>query len=379
MVAICFGSCVAGLFIGLIFSLLFVACDGGWKKALPSIFATGANGAGLWGVFELYNITDYTQVFVSIGVLGLSFVLTFVVCMLVMCLVLKDKDDKYVPKIRDILLGQKQYIQQYYDKRAKEIDEKLNIPILEKRENDVTQRELQLNAQREVFQRDKEEFAKLTADKLKITLPEHKELVITKEFLDVLPSHVDDLAAFIEGIKKETHSFLKKHNTVSYDDLKVYLTLIAIQVLSHLFAKGAKDVRVHFRCFDEKKNGYGKLVSVIGGKESKRDLTFIPYDKANMIKKSFECKRALIKSHNIEYDYVSNNSTMWTEYMTGAFYNITRGGKPCLSFGISVKNAARFKNVFNFLSYCKFETYLQDVIEQFDERYKIETILYPDS
>ena len=376
MVAICFGSCVAGLLIGLIFSLLFIVCDGGWKKMLPSIFVTGANSAGLWGVFELYNITDYTQIFVSIGVLGLSFVLTFVVFMLVMCLILKDKDDKYVPRIRDILLGQKQYIQQYYEKRAKEIDERLNMPTLTKRENDVTQRELQLNAQQEVFQRDKEEFAKLTADKLKITLPEHKELVITKEFLDVLPSHVDDLAAFIEGIKKETHTFLKKHHAITHDDLKVYLTLIAIQILEHLFAKGAKDVRVHFRCFDEKKNGYGKLVSVIGGKESKRDLTFIPYDKANMIKKSFECKRALIKSHNIDYDYVSNNSTTWTEYMTGAFYNITRDGKPCLSFGISVKNAARFKNVFNFLSYCKFETYLQDVIEQFNDCYDIEAILY---
>ena len=77
-----------------------------------------------------------------------------------------------------------------------------------------------------------------------------------------------------------------------------------------------------------------------------------------------------------EYDFIGNNSTTWTEYMTGTFYNITRNKKPCLSFGISVKNATKYKNLLNFLNYCKFESYIQDIIEKFDEKYCIETILY---
>ena len=376
MVAICFGSIGLGLLVGFIFSLLFITFDTGWKKTLSAIFASGASGVGLWGVYEKYGINDYTQVFTSIGIFSLFFLLTFIVFMAVLCRIMRDKDDKDVLRIRDILLGQKSYIQKYYEKRAREIDEKLNIPALEKRESDVALREQHLNAQREVFEREKEDFSKLTEGKLKIKLPEKKNLTVTKEFLDLFPSYVDGLAAFIEGIKKETALFLDNHDKVTSDDLKVFLTLISIQILEHLFGKGSKDVRVHFRFYDEKKNGYKKLVSVIGDKESKRDLTFIPYDKANMIKKSFECKRALIKSHNIDYDYVGNNSTTWTEYMTGAFYNITRENKPCLSFGISVENAAKFKNQFNFLNYCKFESFLQDIVEQFDECYDIEAILY---
>lgn len=117
---------------------------------------------------------------------------------------------------------------------------------------------------------------------------------------------------------------------------------------------------------------------MVASKEYKRELTFIPCNRANMIMKSFECRRALIKSHNIEYDYDGANSTTWTEYMTGAFYNITTNGKPCISFGISVKNATKYKHLFNFLNYCKFESYLQEVIEQLNECHSIETILYGD-
>ena len=298
--------------------------------------------------------------------------------MVILCKIMRDKDDQDILRIRDILLGQKHYIQKYYEKRSREIDEKLNVPALEKRENDVAVREQHLIAQREVFEREKDDFNKLTEGKLKIKLPEKKNITVTKEFLDLLPSYVDGLASFIEGIKEETKLFVDNHNAVNHDDLKVYLTLISIQILEHLFGKGVKDVRVHFRYYDERKCGYNKLVSVIGDKESKRDLTFIPYEKANMIIKSFECKRALIKSHNIDYDYVGNNSTTWTEYMTGAFYNITRHNKPCLSFGISVKNAAKYKNLFNFLNYCQIESYLQEIIEQFDDCYNIEAILYTD-
>ena len=64
--------------------------------------------------------------------------------------------------------------------------------------------------------------------------------------------------------------------------------------------------------------------------------------------------------------------------MTGAFYNITKDGKPCISFGISVKNATKYKHLFNFLNYCKFESYLQEVLEQFNYEYPIATILYSD-
>lgn len=376
MGAICFGNFGLGLIVGLIFSLLFVSFDKSWKKILSTVLAFGTSGIGLWAIYDKYGITDYVTAFTAIGIFSFSFLSAFIVFMIIMCKIMRDKDDKDVLRIRDIILGQKRYIEKYYQKREKEIDEKLNIPALEQREKSVSLREQHCAAQFEILERDKEELNKLTEKKLRIRLPEKKNLVVTKEFLDLFPSYVDNLSSFIEGIRTETELFLDSHSSINIEELKVFLVILSLQTIEQLFGKDAKDVRVHFRYYNESKQGFSKLVSVIGAKESARDLTFIPRNKANMIMKSFECKRALIKSHNIEYDYTGNNNTTWTEYMTGAFYNITRAGNPSLSFGISVKNAAKFKHLFNFLNYCKFESYLQEVIEQLDERNPIETILY---
>lgn len=376
MISLCFGSAGIGVALGLIFSLLFVAFDTGWKKMLSSIFVSGTGGTGIWMFYEKCSITESSEIFVSIGTLFFSFAIIFIVFMLIMCKIIKDKDDKDIIRIRDIILGQKKYIEKYYEKREKDIDERLNIPSLEKREKELQVKEQHLATQIELIDKEKEEIAKLTQGKLKIKLPENKNITVTKEFLDLFPSYVEGLSMFIEGIKSETDVFIESHETANCNDFKVFLKLLSIHVSEHLFGKGARDVRVHFRYYDEQKNGYEKFISTIGDRENTKHMTFIPYDKANMIIKSFECKRGLIKSHNIDYDFVGNNSTTWTEYITVTFYNITRMNIPCLSFGISVKNATKFKNLFNFLNYCKFETYLQDVIEQFDEKYCIESILY---
>lgn len=84
----------------------------------------------------------------------------------------------------------------------------------------------------------------------------------------------------------------------------------------------------------------------------------------------------IIKSYNIEYDYEANNRTIWTEYITFTFYNIKKEELPCLSFGISVKNNAKYRYLFCFLNYCKFEAVLQEVVEQFNEKFDISKVLY---
>lgn len=379
MGASCFFGGTFGLVAGVIFSLLFVSFDAGWKKIISGIFSIGVGGGGLWEIYERYQVTDSSTIFTSMGCLCASFLIAFIIFLFIMCKIIKDNDDKDVLRIRDILLGQKKYIEAYYKQREKEIDDKLNIPVLEKREQDVSKRELLCDAKLESLERDREELDKLTDNKLKIKLPEKKNLVVTKEFLDLFPSYVENLGEFIHGINSETKLFLENHeDCMTYEDLRVFLTLLSLQILAHLFHKNATDVRVHFRYYDKEKDGFKKLTSMVASKEYKRELTFIPCNRANMIMKSFECRRALIKSHNIEYDYDGANSTTWTEYMTGAFYNITTNGKPCISFGISVKNATKYKHLFNFLNYCKFESYLQEVIEQLNECHNIETILYGD-
>ncbi|MBR5313288.1 MAG: hypothetical protein IKU40_10455 [Clostridia bacterium] len=382
MFVYCFGNVALGLVVGLIFSLLFVSCDAGWKKILSLIGSTGVSGGGLFTFYSEHGFSK-EEILISLGCICCAYILMFFAFLFFMCKIMKDKDDKDILRIRDIMLGQRNYIKKYYEKREKEIDTKLNIEELEKRENEITKREEEcsiteqrLILEKEELEKDRDDFDSLTQDKLKVNLPVNKKLIITRGFLEVLPSYVERLSSFIEGINRDTELFFGEHETVSYEDFKVFCFLIAVQIQEQLFGKNNKDVRVHFRCYDKNKKGYVKFISVINGKENGRQLTVIPYDKANMIKKSYECKRALIKSHNMKYHYESKNSTTWTEYMTGTFYNITCNSIPCFSFGISVKNATVYRDLFNFLNYCKFETYVYEVIEKFNEKYCIETILY---
>lgn len=118
------------------------------------------------------------------------------------------------------------------------------------------------------------------------------------------------------------------------------------------------------------------MIAIVGKKVEENSMTFIPYEDDNMIIKSFECKRALIKSINIEYDYQSNNYKVWKDYMTYTFYNLEIDNKPFLSFGISVKNEVRYKKLFYFINYIRFEDYLQDSIEVIDKKFDIKNILY---
>ena len=382
MIAICFGSIGLGLIIGLVFTLSYISLDSNWKKFITFFATTGLSGTGVFFIYDHLEITDITTIFVSLGCLCISCLVFFIVFMILMCKIIKDKDNDNTIRIRDILLGQKAYITKYYEQRCNEIDAKLNIPQLEERERTISQNEQRYNEKREQLERKITQFNKDTSSKLKIKLPEKKNLVVTKEFLDLSPSYVDNFSSFINGIREETKLFLSHHNStgtkIKLDDFKAFLYLLTIQVFEHLFSKNSRDVRVHFRYYNEEKNGYDKLSAHVGGKEYNRELTFIPYDKANMIIKSFECKRALIKSYNLDYNYESKNNTTWTEYMTFTFYNITRNNKPCLSFGISVKNSTRYRNLFNFLNYCKFESYLQESIERIDESYSIESLIYGD-
>lgn len=368
-----------GLVSGVLFSLLLVSFDKGWKKFASAFLSLVLGGGSLWKAFDIFQVKEQAAVLTSIGFFFLFFLLAFVVFLFIFCIIIKDKHNKDVLRIRDILLGQKNYIEAYYKRRIQEIDNTLNIPALEKRENDVRQRELCCTAIRETLEREKEEFEKSTKKALKVRLPEKKKLVVTKEFLEMFPSYVENLGECIHGINSETKLFLEEHTgQLTYEDLCVYLRLLSMQIFGHLFRSNAKDVRVHFRYYDIKKNGFVKLVSNVASQDCNRDLTFIPCDKPNMIMKSFECRRALIKSYNIDYHYDGKNSTTWTEYMTGAFYNITKNGKPCLSFGISVKSAAKYRHLFNFLNFCKFESYLQEVIEELNYAHSIEAILYQD-
>lgn len=141
--SICYA--LIGGVIGAIFALLFINFDKSWKKILSFLFGIGGSGSLIAICSDYFEITNQTMKFWTTTSLCFMFLFSFFIMMAIMCKLIKDKDDTDIIRIRDILLGQKSYIDKYYEKRASEIDAKLGIPLLEEREKKVSEREHILN------------------------------------------------------------------------------------------------------------------------------------------------------------------------------------------------------------------------------------------
>lgn len=373
--AICFG--VIGIFISFIFTLLMINFDAKYKLLLQTLVGVGGNGLSLFGMFNLFSVQDSNMKF--------AFTISFFVCfligvffmMFIMCKLIKDKDDNDVLRIRDILLGQKSYIQKYYKQREKEIDNKLNIPMLEERERIIKQKEDSIINERKFLEEEEQRINELGKKKIALILPENRKITITEKFISVLPSYIGDFSRCVNAIRNTTEKMIddaQKDSSYNVQDLSTFLMNIIMLISNYLFGK-SNDIRIHFRIYDESTKMYEKFVAIEGDKLSTKNMTPIPFE-GSMIQKSFNCKRALIKSINSDFDYQSNNNQKWKDYMTYTFYNITRDGRPILSFGISVKNENRFKDIFYFLNFVEIDTFLNEIMESINEKVILEDVLY---
>lgn len=363
---------IIGTVIGVIFSLLYINFDKTWIKIVSSLLSIGGSVGFLVAADNFFVISEQNMKFWTASSLYAMFLLSFCVMMVITCKLIKDKDDADILRIRDILLGQKSYIDKYYKKREAEIESQL--PDLELREEEVINKEKELAGKQTYIESELNKLKQLSNKRIKIVLPRDKDIIINKEFVELMPSYIADVAICISNLKRETEELLERDN-FNLNNFKSYLILISTYIAQDFFGGKSNDIRIHFRYYNEQSEKYEKLVAIIGAKIVNKNMTPIPY-KNSMIQESFECKRAVIKSINSEHDFQSNNYTIWKDYMTYSFYNLKRNEKPFLTFGISVKNEVRFKNLFYFLNYFGLEVYLEEYIDQIDEQFNIEKILY---
>lgn len=158
------------------------------------------------------------------------------------------------------------------------------------------------------------------------------------------------------------------------ETLQAVLTNICVSVMAILFGNSTQ-VRTHFRKYNNDTDQYELFVG-IEGDGFIDSLTPIPYEDS-MIGQSDNCHQALIKSLNAEATkYNGKNNTIWKDYMTYAFYSLRLNDRPILSFGISVKNEKRYKELFRFLNYAKFENYLNKNLMKLNCITSIESVLY---
>lgn len=343
-----------------------------------------SSGSIVFIFHKYFDVVDQNMKLWSTSAFYLSFMICLLMTLYAMCMLIKDKNDKDMLRIRDILLGQKDYILSYYKMRKAQIDEKLKIPLLESREKKVKEQEEALLLEKEHIERNRAVIQKMGKRKIKIVLPDHKDIYINQEFIDKMPAFFDAFSNCISSFDQYTQNEINDLKTLDLkaEDVRVrfeaFLINIETNVLSSLFGNSSQ-VRVHFRKYNREKKEF-EVVSAITGKEGKpifvSHLTPIPY-KDSMIEKSFECKRAIIKSINASSTrYNGVNSAVWQDYMTYTFYNICHQNVPCLSFGISVKNEENYRDLFYFLNYAKFENYLSSCLERFNDIVNISDIFF---
>ncbi len=274
---ICF--VVIGALIAFLFTLLMVNFDGKWKLLLEGFLGIGGNGIALVGLFDLFSVEEQNMRFAFTTALICGFLVSVVIMLRIMCYVIKDKDDKDILRIRDILLGQKSYIEKYYEQRMTEIDNRLNIPLLLEREQKVEQRERAVREEEKYLSAEADRVAELGNKKLKINLPADKKITLTERFVSLLPSYIGDFSRYINGMNNNTELFLIKGNSVKYnmEDLKTYLLSFLMVMSAYIFGK-SNDIRVHFRYYNEETEKYEMLMSVVGNSVSDKSMTPIPFE-----------------------------------------------------------------------------------------------------
>lgn len=369
-----------GAFLAFFFVLYYINGDGKWKVLFEAIIGLGGNVGIIYALDKLIPNQDDTIRMYSIASCFASFLIITAILLIVVSFVIKNRrndDATEIIRLRDIMLGQYSFIKAYYESRMIEINNKLEIPKLEAREAAIRKGEAQLEETRTYIENELENLAKVGNKKLKLKLPDNKTVSLNHEYIDTMPSYIADTINCISDIKSCTDSFLTKpKEAIDVSAIKSYLCSIATYISSDLFGGTKTDARIHFRIYDRDANGYVKFVAIMGSKLMANDMTVIPYNDDNMIKKSFECKRALIKSINSTYDYKSDNYRIWQDYMTYTFYGLMYEDKPFLSFGISIKNAERYKKALHFVNYFRLENFLQENIERVNDSINIAAILY---
>lgn len=395
-----FANCAVGAVVALFFVLFYLngEASGNLKLAIEAIIGIGGNGALAWVVFAFIPEDEPNVRLVGLACCYAAFLVVTGILLCIFAFVIKDRDANSVIRLRDIFLGQYSFVKKHYEQRAQEIDNKLNIESLKRRENTVEQRENAV-AQRENKVSSAEKYIadelarieRLGKKRLRINLPENRNVTLSQDYISTMPSYIADFFACIQHIHTVTEDLLKEiadsneenseGNTKKIDipeRIHTYFLTIAGHISADLFGGNSSDARIHFRIYNRKNDGYEKYLALMGSDTNVlfQPMTFIPYGKTNMIARSYECRRALIMSLNSGHHFEGNNHKVWKEYLTYTFTNLLIDEKPFLSFGISIKAVDRYKKNLHLINYFRLEAFLQNNIERVHNAVNLASIFY---
>lgn len=370
-----------GIVLALFFVIYYINGNGKAKIFFEFLLGLGGNAGAIFVLYRTFKIEDTTVNLFSMASCFFSFIGATIIFVIIFAHMIKDKenDKKPVIRLRDIIVGQTFWVKEFRDRRMKEIDDVLDYDKLKQKEQLLEHQEQEIIIKNRLLKDETERIEQIGNKKVRLNLPEKSSITLTKDFVEVMPSYFKDVVRCISEMNTLEQEYLSIVNAenMNINNVISYLYALSTAISSNIFNNNSGDIRIHFRYYDKDKCGYVKLAAIKGNQIFVQDMTFIPYDKENMINKSYECKRALIKSINCSHDYKSDNNALWKDYLTYTFYNLKIGTIPYLSFGISLKNDTRYKNLFYFLNYIAFfEEYLQEKMETLNNNYNLEYILY---
>lgn len=367
-----------GIVLAWFFVIYYINGSGKAKVFLDILLGLGGNAGAIFILHTTFKIEDTTTNLLSIASCFFSFMVATIGFLIVLANTIKDNenDKKQIIRLRDIIIGQTSWVKEFRDLRMKEIDGILDYETLKKREEIISQQESIISDKQKFLDEEFKRLDEIGKQKVRMSLPEKSNITVSKEFIDLMPSYFKDVVRCITEMNTLEQEYLENAEEFNINTVKSYLYALASSISSNIFGNNSVDIRIHFRYYNKEKQGYDKLIAIRGNQIISQNMTFIPYSEDNMIVKSYECKRALIKSINYLHDFQSDNHVVWKDYLTYTFHDLKSEDIPYLSFGISVKNEIRYKKIFYYLNYVNFEEYLQEKIEILHTKYNLEHILY---
>lgn len=360
---------IIGAIVGLVCSLLFFRMDQGWKKVLTFLLGTTSSGGLFIALNNLCDVESGNLKNFLLAIMLISVVVSAFGTFVKLCSLLKNQDGANVIRVLDIILGQKDFIEKYYETRRREIDAKLNLDEINQKNQQLESKETGLRAYEEELNQRQKNIENQIKQGVFINLPERQRIPITNRLLNDFPEYVEFYAKYISHIRIHTQDFVERLEKSDNNEEKhllldaFFLGICTFTIVDLFQENGTNKIRVHFRKLDDQEE-YVKLVATTGITASEKDLTPIPIAKANMINQSYRNRASMIKSLNIQYHFETANEQVWNEYLTYTFGDLFYNSHPFLSFGISVKNKARFESMFYFLNFCKIEYILQESIDK---------------
>ena len=195
---------------------------------------------------------------------------------------------------------------------------------------------------------------------LKVILPENYEFIVDQKYIDDLPANIEGLTILCDNLEEHTRGFCENFPKCQSDEdrkthIKAYFAGICY-ILASLFDA---TTRVHVRIFDG--SAYIKYFATYDHRQEYHQTMKAMSYSNKMISKSYELKRSLIKSHNMNL-HEEGSSPKWKNYLMFAIPQIVHKGKPVFSIGISIKR--RRSDLFYFLNHCEIEAIIGRYIDR---------------